>query len=251
MSPFRALWAALRDMFDELLLLGICNILWLLINAPLLGLSFVALGTGASLVSGVLALLAVLSLGPTTAGLYHVAHRIVEGRASTWRDFFVGMRQYAKPSWKLAGIWMIVFILIVSDLAFYSGITNTFGLVMIIVWLNLLALWLGALIYIFPLMLLQEEPSLKLLARNTLLMAAGRPLFTVITLILMLVVVALSVFIPIILVLIGVALLAQWSFRATLTLVKESEERRAALEEAKAGKQIVKEEGRRGQVRSK
>ena len=237
MRAFRAFWAACKDLFDELLLLAICNILWLFISGPLLVLSYASLAGGFLVIGIAFALLAVLPLGPATAGLAAVAHRVAEGRASTWRDFFSGMRRYARTSWIVMGVWMIVWILIIVDLVFYSNVPNTFGFTMMVFWFNMMLLWFGALIYLFPLVVLQETPSLRLLARNAFLMTMGRPIFTLINLVLMAIFVVLSLILPVLPLFLTFAFFAQWSMRATLELVKEAEERRAALEEAEGRKQ--------------
>ena len=236
MRAFRAFWAACKDLFDELMLLAVCNFLWLVISGPLLILAYLSLGGGYLVFSIALALLAVLPLGPATVGLAAVTHRISEGRASTWRDFFSGMRRYARPSWIVMGVWMIVMIFIIVDLIFYSNVPNTFGFTMMIFWFNAMLLWFGALIYLFPLLVLQDEPNLRTLARNAFLMTMGRPIFTLITLVLMIVISILSLFIPILPLFLTFGFLAQWSMRATLELVKDAEERRAALEEAERRK---------------
>jgi len=229
---FRAFWAACKDLFDELMLLAICNILWVLISGPLLLLAYAALVGGALVFAIAFALLAVLPLGPACAGLAAVAHRVAEGRASTWRDFFAGMRRYTRPSWIIMGVWMVVLLLIIVDLFFYSNMPNTFGFTMMIFWFNLMLLWFGALIYLFPLLILQDEPKLRALARNAFLMTMGRPIFTLITLVLMLAISIASVIVPPLAIFITIGFLGQWSMRATLELVKEAEERRLALEEA-------------------
>ena len=252
---FQALWLALKDAFEELLLMIISNVLWLVISAPLLVLTLTALSNGFYLLGLLLALLEIVPLGPATAGLFSVAQRITEGRASTWRDFISGMRRYAVQSWKVMGIWMVVLIIILVDIAFYSGIGNFFGGLMMVFWTYLLFVWIATLIYLFPLLLLQEQFQLRLLGRNVFLMTMGRPVFTLCTFVLMVLIAGLSSIIILLPLLFTIALLAQWSFRATLELIKESEERRAALEnqvsEKESQVQELHEKGRRGQIRSK
>jgi uncharacterized membrane protein YesL len=233
---FRAFWSACKDLFDELMLLAICNFLWALISGPLLVLSYASLSGGFVVIGCAFALLAVLPLGPATAGLASVAHRIAEGRASSWRDFFAGMRRYARPSWIVMGVWMIVLIIIVVDLIFYSNVPNTFGFTMMVFWFNMMLLWFGALIYLFPLLILQEQQNLRLLARNAFLMTMGRPVFTLITVVLMAIFTVISLILPVLPLFLTFAFFAQWSMRATLELVKDAEERRAALEEAEGRK---------------
>ncbi len=254
---FRALGKAIKDVFEELLLLIMCNLIWALISLPLLLAAYITLADLQNIwLAVLLSLLAVLPMAPATAGLYVVAHRTSEGRVSKIGDFFGGMRRYALPAWRTLGIWMIGFIIILVDLQFYAGVTNFVGSLILGLWFWLLVIWLGLLIYIFPLILLQEQPSLRIIARNAFLMTLGRPIFTLITLVLMGALVLICVIFPLLTVLIPlilVALLAQWSMRATQELIKEAEERQAAAQakaEAEAAR-ATEEKGRRGQVRPK
>jgi len=81
------------------------------------------------------------------------------------------------------------------------------------------------------LMILQEKFNLRQLARNTFLLTMGRPIFTLITLALLILVLVISSFVPILPVFFTFGFMAQCSMRATMELVKEAQERRAELEE--------------------
>src|SRR5881394_2081323 len=105
MNIFSTLWKSLKDLFEDLFILALVNILWILINAPIAVATFFALSNFSILY--IVLLLSVLTLGPTNAGLYAVAERVTDGRTSSWRDFFAGMRAYAVLSWKLYGLWML------------------------------------------------------------------------------------------------------------------------------------------------
>lgn len=251
MRVFRAMWAAFRDVYDEMMLLIICNLLWVLIAGPLLALALALVGASFWLGAIIVALLGSVPLGLASAGMASVAFRITEGLASSWRDFFAGMRRHARMGVLVALIWMAVLIVIVVDIAFYSGLSNTIGAVMTIFWLYLLVIWFAVLIYLFPLLILQDRPSLRTLGRNVLVLTLGRPVFTLVTLVLMIAIVTVTLIVPLLPLIITFALLAQWGFRATMLLIKEMEDRRAALAEAEANVESVKDKGRKGQIRLK
>jgi uncharacterized membrane protein YesL len=243
---FRVLWLALKDTFDELGTLIVANLLWLLMSAPLMLLGLYNV-LQANILPGVLVLLlSVLPAGPATAGLYALADRITEGRAVSVRNFFEGVRAYAKLSWQVYGLWTVGLIVIVTNLTFYPNM-GTVGLFLMVVFLYLLVIWWGLLIYIGPLMLLQQDKRIRLIARNALLMTMGRPVFSLVTLLLMALILGLSFVLWIALPLLTFALLALWGFRATVKLVKDAEERQAARAEAAA--EESSEKGRGGQVR--
>lgn len=242
---FRVLWLALKDTFDELGTLVAANLLWLLISAPLILLGMYNV-LQANLLPGVLVLLlAALPAAPATAGLYSVAERIADGRTASVRHFFEGLRAYATLSWKVYGLWTFGLIVIITNLFFYPSMGSV-GLILMALFLNLLVIWCGLLIYIGPLMLLQQDKRIRLIARNALLMTLGRPVFSLVTLALMAAVLVLSTVLWIALPLLTFALLALWGFRATLKLVQDAQERQAAGEAAQTE---TAEKGRGGQIR--
>jgi uncharacterized membrane protein YesL len=245
MNIVRTFWRSIKDLFEELFILALVNILWLLINAPAaIALLFFANGLGAFLL---VLMLGVITIGPSTAGVYAIAERVTEGRTSSWRHFFQGMRAYAVLSWKVYGLWMLGLVVILFNLRFYNNTGNTVSTFLMVVFLYIALIWFSLLIYIGPLMFLQTDKQIRTIARNAALMAFGRPIFTGVTLVLMAVIAIASYLLPIIVLLATFSFLAVWSFRATLTLIAEAEARRAAAEEAALTKPADK--GRSGQIR--
>lgn len=252
LRAFRVCWTALKDVYDDVWILLISNALWSVISMPLLLVTVLTFNAGQIWVAAILGLLAVVPLAPATAGLYSVARRVAEGRTSRMREFLAGMRRYALASWRVMGAWLLGLVLLLFNIGFYALLNNLIGMIIVAVWAYLLVGWVALQIYLFPLLILMEQPTLRMLARNAALLAVGRPIFTLTTLVLMVVVtlIALPLFLP--LFLIG-SLLAQWSMRATLELVKESELRSSAAEPAASqnAARLPAEQGRHGQVRPK
>lgn len=249
-NPFRPLGTSLRDLFDDFLLLIVCNLLWAVISLPIWLLAFTLLVSGAPAIAAFAAILGVLPAGPATAALYAVAFRVTDGRASKIADFFEALRQHAKVGIILTGIAAAGLVLILVNLSFYLTVGNIFGGLMLGLWLYLLIAWLGVLIYAFPLAFLQERPELRLIARNAFLMALGRPVFTVVTLLLMGGVFFLSAFLAAPIFLFTIAFLAIWATRATKTLIDDARRRRDEAE-GKEAPAPPEERGRKGQVRPK
>ena len=253
MSIFRVLWLSLKDVFDELFTLMAVNLLWVLFSTPLVLVAIFFFSVGSTTLAIIVALLAVLPWAPANAGLYAIAQRVSEGRVINWRLFFEGFRQYLQLSWQVYGLWAIGLVLITTNFSFYSGLGAALGAFVRILLLYLLIVWFGLLIYIGPLMILQTDKRLRVIARNAFLMVFGRPIFTLITLILMaLLGIGLSAFLLILPFLLTFSFLAIWSFRATSALVADAEARRVAQEErvaAAASNPVSTEKGRGGQVR--
>lgn len=248
-APFRVLWIALRDLFDEFLLLTFANLIWAAMSVPLFSIAYVAMVSNAALPAAAAALLGVLPAAPAFAGLYALCKRISEGRASKLIDFFAGMRAYAVPAWQLYGLWIAGLALILWNLAFYSGVPGVLGGILIGFFLYLFMLWSALIIYAFPLMVLLERPSLRQIGRTALVLIVSRPVYTLVTMMLMGVILVISSVVLVVpFLLFAVSLLALWSVRATQFLLDEAQ----AKQEAVAPEPEPPEErGRRGQVRPK
>lgn len=247
----RTCWVALRDLMDELWVLMACNVLWSLICLPLLLLTLVLFNQGFVWLTVMTGLLAILPLAAATAGLYSVAQRVTEGRASHVRDFFVGMRRYMLVSWHTAGLWGIGLLIMLVNIQFYARLPSLFGVVLTAFWLVALLIWLSMLLYLFPLLLIQTQTRWWVRMRHAFALAMGRPLFTLVTLTLMLVLTLLTALLPILPLVVTGVLLAQWSMRATLLLLKEAEARRAASNPALISYGSLTDKGRKGQIRPK
>ncbi len=247
---FQALWLTTKDLLDEFLVLMVCNGIWSVISLPLILLAlFLGVNGSIALALGTL-LLSVLPMAPATAGLYYMLNRLTEGYAIKISDLFSGMRRYAIPAWKNFGFWMLGLIVILINLQFYNAVTNVFTAILVLLWFYALLVWLSLLIYLFPLLMLQSNASLRLTARNVFVMTLGRPFFTVVTMMLMSIVVAINYVLPFLAPIVTVVFLALWSMRATRMLVAESEARRT-VEQPATPPPKVEQEGRRRQARSK
>lgn len=250
-NPFRAFGSAVRDLFDEILVLTVCNLIWALLCLPTWIFANFLLGEGQPLLAGVTLLAGILPTGPATAGLSYIAYRVVDGRAVKLNDYFEGMRRYARAGWIMAAIWLTGFVTIIFNLNFYGGGDSIFSVLMVVFWFYVLLFWLATLIYAPALGHLQEQPTVRMLARNTFLMVMGRPIYTLVTLVLMGVFFGLSLVLLIVPLMITFSFFAVWGARATKQLVDEARRRREEAAGTKAASNVVEERGRKGQVRPK
>ncbi len=155
-------------------------------------------------------------------------------------------------SWQVYGLWALGLALLLINIQFYLQLNSTIGSFLTILFLYLLAIWFALLIYIGPLMLLQTDKRLRVIARNAFLMVLGRPIFTVLTLVMMTVIIVASAVLRLPPFLFTFAFLALWSLRATMALIADAEARRLARDEAAAkaaGNRANAEKGRGGQIR--
>ncbi|MEO7909905.1 MAG: hypothetical protein ABIV47_09665, partial [Roseiflexaceae bacterium] len=147
-------------------------------------------------------------------------------------------------------LWMLGLVIILVNLQFYSLNGTTISSILYVLFLYFTVVWFSFLMYIGPLMQLQTDKRIRTIARNAALMTFGRPVFTLITLALMVAIAIGSILLPILFVLATGSFLAIWSFRAVLTLIEEAEARRtAAAEKAGAINAAAADKGRGGQIR--
>lgn len=250
-DPFKILWLSIKDLFEEMFLLISVNFVWVLINLPLFGIAFVMYNAGALPLALAAMLLGFLPMAPANAGLYTVVERITEGRVASIGLFFQGFRENLRLSWQVYLPWGLGLALILINLSFYAQLGNLLGSFLLFTFLYFLLVWFGLLIYIGPLLLLQSDKRLKVIARNAFLMTLGRPMFTLLTVILMGVIVLLSLWLLLLPLLFTFSFLSLWSFRATVRLIKDAEARQVARAEqaAKNETRYSTEKGRGGQIR--
>lgn len=89
-APFRVMWGALRDLFDEFLLLTLANVMWAAMSVPLFSIAYVAMVSNAALPAAAAALVGVVPAAPAFAGLYALSKRIIEGGPANSATFLPG-----------------------------------------------------------------------------------------------------------------------------------------------------------------
>jgi len=171
---FRVFWEALKDFWDELFLLALMNIVTVLLAIP------------------------VVTLPPALAGLWNVANRVAQGKAIGWSDYFEGFRRYFWKAWGLALLNILVVIIVVTNLWFYTPgnapfeIHPTLGLWMRAFWVAVALLWLALQMYPLALLLEQEDQRLRVALRNTAVIFIANPGFTLVLAALLLIVAVIS-----------------------------------------------------------
>jgi len=96
MRVFRIFWEALRDFWDELFLLALMNVVTALLAIP------------------------VVTFPPALAGLWNTANLVAQGKAIGWSDYFEGFRHYFWKAWGLALLNVLVTIIALTNIRFYT-----------------------------------------------------------------------------------------------------------------------------------
>jgi uncharacterized membrane protein YesL len=183
MKAFVVMGRTLKAAYDELFLCVFLSIMWWL-------------GT-----------ILILPAAPATVGLHQVANRIANYKRVDASFFWESARSYIGRGWLLYLINLLLPVIILTSIVFYLGTTGwlrVFGFICI--WLLIFALMIGQ--YYFPLFWQQDEPNIRLILRNAILLALQHPLYTFLMLLFQILLLGISVAITLPLFLLAPALIA-------------------------------------------
>ncbi len=179
-----------------------------------------------NLLLAVLGLL-ILPLPLMVAGLAWVASEIGQGKAIGWQTFVEGARRYWKPAYLWGLINAVTWLIIVINYNFYNNLDAPWAVVPFWLLVSISLIWGAVQLYVFPLLILQEAPSLRLAYRNGLVLLASQPAVIVLLLILIAVLAIATFFLPILAFVVDFAFIALLANRAVLESVKLMKEREA------------------------
>lgn len=155
-------------------------------------------------------LLLVLPLGVVTAALHRVTKPMTEERAANWRSFFEHIRADLRWSSALLTVLVIGMVVLQSNTAFYNDSPAAALRAVAIIFLTMLIIWSGIMLFAFPIALRQQEYRLRTTLRNALIMTmANAPGVMVSLVLLTLLVVALLIVPPLFIFVPGIV--ALWS----------------------------------------
>lgn len=153
-KPWSVLGRALRDAWEEMFTLVLCNLLW------------------------AVAWVLIIPGPPATAALFCVTNQVAHGRFVKVSDFWKGLRQYFREGWKW-GLLNLVAIYILGYAAYFynSGFfPEPYGFILAVLNLLLLSGWLSTQLFAFPFWLEQSDKRIGLALRNALVLQAQNPL---------------------------------------------------------------------------
>ncbi len=209
-EALRVFWEALRDTYDELLLLMLLNVVTLLLLVP------------------------VVTGPPALAALWAVGNRVARGEAVGWRVYCRALRKHFGRAWATAGLHLAVLGTVAANLWFYAPANNPLGLspqlslYIQAAWIGLLIPWLLLSQHLFPFILEQEDQRLRVALRNATALLATRPGFSATLLALTVLVVLVSIALTVPWFVITLAFLAVLTNNAVLRLLKPHRERMRA-----------------------
>lgn len=170
-KTFRTLWNAIQDAFDVLGSLILINILWLLFTLP------------------------VVTAPGAFAGVYYAAHQLVQREPFDIKFFFTGFKRYFLPGFAWLGVNIIVTGSMGLNYLYLSAMDSTLAIFFRSAVLVVFLFWVLLQFYTFPLMVEQEKPNYITAMRNSVVLFLKWPGFMLIFSILMVVIIALSVWV--------------------------------------------------------
>jgi uncharacterized membrane protein YesL len=144
---------------------------------------------------------------PVTLGLHHVANRIANYKRVDMSFFWEAARSNVGRGWALYLINLLIPIIIATSIVFYLSTTSWLRVLgFVCIWLFIFVLMISQ--YYFPLFWQQDEPNLRLVLRNAVLLALQHPLYTLLMLLFQIILLGISVAITLPLFLLAPALIA-------------------------------------------
>jgi uncharacterized membrane protein YesL len=198
---FRVVWEALKDFWEELFLLALMNIVTILLLIP------------------------VVTFPPALAGLWSAANLVVKGSSIHWSDYFAGFRRYFLRAWGLALLNILVLVIVVTNIRFYAPGTVPFDISPnVSMWIQAVfvgtaVLWFIVQLYPMALLLEQDDQRLRVALRNAAVLLIANPGFTVLLLLFLLILAAISTLLPPLWFLITLSLFAVVCNKAVLHLL--------------------------------
>jgi hypothetical protein len=171
---FRVVWAAIKDFGDELFLLVLMNVVTVLLIIP------------------------VVTFPPAWAGLWNAANLVAQGRTIHWSDYFAGFRRYFWEAWLLALLNILVVVIATTNTWFYGPDVAPFEISPTLnawiggVFVAMGVLWTALQMYLWAVLLEQEDQRLRLALRNAAILFIANPGFTIVLLVLLVAVAVVS-----------------------------------------------------------
>lgn len=199
----QVVWFSVRAIYDDLFILAGIGGLWLvtsvLVPAGVFGLTRLL---PTSMMTILLNLGSFVLVPPCTAAVYQVALQVAREKQIEFGHFWQGFKAHWKTSYQVAAILAISGVIIIFSAFFYlNNSQNMVFLVAGILVLWILAFWLCVQIYLWPLVISQEKASVWAAMKNAGLLTLAFPVFTLVIMAFIVFVTALSVGLPLLLLL--------------------------------------------------
>lgn len=230
MNPFRIIGRSAVDLYDNLFPMVGMNLLWLLLSIPVvLAITAVLLivGLSSEVAFSIALLFAVIAPSPASVGIHLFVNQLAKDERADFELFWTGLRTLWTRSLLLLAIGLGGAVLLGVNLYFY--LVNDVQILhyLSILWVYVMITWVMMMLFMNPLLVEQENKSIKLILRNAFFLCLGNLLPSVVILIVLVLVSALSIGVTLLVALVGGAFVATVETRTVLTYLEKYRERAA------------------------
>jgi uncharacterized membrane protein YesL len=213
MRAFSVTWRACVSFYNELFFLVGTNLLWWITGGIFVGAA-VVLGWPLLQVNGPWWLAPVLAIpaGPATAALAYAMRQVARDLHVDRGFLWEGFRLYWRKALGLNAISMAVLSMLFLNLLFYISQRNTLLQALTFLWLYLIVFWFSVQLYLFPILVGMEQPSVLGALRMAAILAFANPLFSILLCVIAILLTGLSV---------ALAILLLLAWPAVMTLLGE------------------------------
>ncbi|HLJ67688.1 MAG TPA: hypothetical protein VKX16_10060 [Chloroflexota bacterium] len=203
---FRALGRGARQLSRHAIPLLFANICALLISAPILLIVVIVPRQDVAASRLLFALLIAVLPNPAVAGVHYMLRQyLADDPYAGFGEMWAGLRRYFLPALLLWLAALPVSAIILANLLFYAHLHLAAVSFLEALWIGILVVWLGIHLYVYPLLMEQEDMRPLTVYRNATVITFARPLFTGLVLLVWLLLLALFALAVVPLTLIGLS----------------------------------------------
>jgi uncharacterized membrane protein YesL len=194
MKAFSVAWRALVSYANDLFPLAGMSLLWWATGGVFAG---AAIGLGWVLLRSNgpwwLTPLLAIPAGPASAALANAARRSARDLHVDRTFYLEGLRTYWRQALALSAISMALLSLLLLNIVFYASRTTTLVWILTLLWVYLSVFWIGVQMYLYPVLVGLQTPTLSGALRMAAAMALANPLFSILLLVLAAILTGISV----------------------------------------------------------
>jgi len=184
-KAFSVAWRALGSFYNDLFFLAGMSLLWWVTGGVFAGAA-IAVGWILLRADGPwwLAPLLAIPSGPASAAIANVARPSARDLHVNRSAYLEGLRLYWRRALALSAISLAVMSLLLLNVTFYSSRTTVLLWLLTFLWVYLSVFWVGVQMYLYPVLVGLEVPSISGALRIAAAMVLANPFFSIMLLVL-------------------------------------------------------------------
>lgn len=171
-GPGQVIGKTLRMVWEEMFNLVIASIIWIVVGVLPAGVLFNLFGLPGALIA------LLITFPPINAGVNYLTNRLAHDYVGKPQHIFDGARRFAVPAYLLFILNAVILFVAGFNFQFYAQYNAPWLAFIYALWALLLTIWGWVQLYVFPLLIEQEQPSVMTALRNALFLAFASPALT-------------------------------------------------------------------------